>query len=138
MDDSILEILSDESNVDFVAETNYTARIKFHRLIKKYPSSHEYANCLLQATKDIKNEEEYDKFLCYLANPKKITGTRNPHPSITGEEVPDMSDLLKTRSPSFFEINHENVKDIPNAVFIHIKNVGEISECDEDEEKMIV
>ena len=131
MNEEILEILSDESNVDFAAKTNYTARIKFQRLLKKYPSSHDYGRCLIEASRDLQDEREYDKFLVWLANPKKVTGERNPHPSCTKEALPDMSELKIKYEPTFVEINHESVKDIPNAVFIHIKNVGDDAEPEE-------
>ena len=121
MNNDVIEILTDETNDKFEAKTFVLARLKFQRLLKKHPSSVEYGDVLLSSCKDIATPAEYDKFLCWLANPKSVKGTRNPHPSCKfGEVIPEAAKKCKTGQTVI--ICEEQIKNIPNSKFVHIKN----------------
>ena len=134
---SVIDILTDETNDNFEATTCALARLKFQRLLKKHNSSIEYGDVLLRSAKHLANEEEYDKFLCWLSNPKSVKGDRNPHPSCTGEVIPEGAEIFKKTNHAVI-VCEEQIKNIPNAKFIHIKNPKyyETKSLDSDDEKI--
>ena len=131
---SVLDVLLDETDCTFKATTCTLAKIKFKRLLKKHSGYTEYGDVLLRSAKDLENEVEYDKYLAWLSNPNSIVGDRNPDPSITGEVLPKMSErpeFLKSSGKTVV-IDKESVKNMTNAVFIHIKQENTLEDISEE------
>ena len=140
MTSEFLEILSDEANTGFKATTCALAKLKFTRLLKKHPGHNEYGNVLLKSAKDIANEKEYDKYLAWLSNPRAVKGNRNPHPSCTGEALPEIveyerPEMLKSSGDTVV-LEREQIKDMANATFIHVKHCPYDGDSDTEEEKV--
>ena len=123
MTTEFFNILAEETNTKFKATTCALAKLKFQRLMKKNPGNNEYGEILIKSAQDIGNEVEYDKYLVWLSNPRGVSGIRNPHPSCTGEVLPTMSEqpeFLKSSGDTVI-VRKEQIKHLPNAVFIHVK-----------------
>ena len=141
----IAELLYDDTNCNFKANSCKLAKLKFRRLLKKYPSSDMYSQCLIESSVDLKDVTEYEDFIQYLANPKQRVSTSfDPSKPFENEVIPATVKML----PEIFKkngqtvvIDQESIKSIPNAVFIHIKNeaITPIVECDyeSDDEKIM-
>ena len=136
---------------DFKADTLRKAIVKLHRLNAAcHTSPDDWAQNLLEATKDLHCPEDQEKFYHYLANPSgfeenkelwdalELWDKNNTDPQIHREVTHDVFD------PDLFEQNH---KVIGNTVYINVTNnsvpaleeeedLGTISE--EDEEKNAV
>ena len=126
MTSKFLEILSDETNSNFKATTCALAKLKFNRLLKKYPAYSEYGDVLIKSAADIETEGEYDKYLQWLSNPRGVKGHCNPDPSCTGEVIPkiiesERPEILKSSGDTVV-LEREQIKNMANATFIHIKN----------------
>ena len=92
MTSKFLEILSDETNSNFKATTCALAKLKFNRLLKKYPAYSEYGDVLIKSAADIETEGEYDKYLQWLSNPRGVKGHCNPDPGYN--DLLPLSDYL--------------------------------------------
>ena len=138
MTSEFLEILSDEANTHFKATTCALAKLKFTRLLKKHQGHNEYGDVLLKSAKDIENEVEYDKYLSWLSNPRQVTGVRNPNPSCTGEVIPKIVEYMRPEmlksSGDTVVLEREQLKNIPNSTFIHVKRAQ--NNPDQEEEKV--
>ena len=146
--------------LDFKADTLRKAIVKLHRLNAAcHTSPDDWAQNLLEATKDLRCPEDQEKFYLYLANPSGFEENKelwdalekwdkhNTDPQIHRDASPDVFD------PELFQ--HDQ-KVVGNTVYINLKNtsvptiqypdeeLGTISELeeksileDEMEEKMI-
>ena len=133
MASELFDILADKHNTEFKATTAQLAKVKFQRLCEKYPGFSEYGDCLLNSAKDLANEVEYDKFLCWLSNPSERKGERNPDPSCTGEVIPKMPERKSVFSDTPTYVTEKQIKSMKNAVFIHVKNADDL---EQEEEKV--
>ena len=140
MTSEFLNILADETNSEFKATTCALAKLKFNRLLKKHPGFNEYGNVLLKSAKDLANEIEYDKYLQWLSNPRDVKGNRNPHPSCTGEALPkivghERPEMLKSSGDTVV-LEREQIKNMANATFIHVKHCPYDGDSESEEEKV--
>ena len=129
---------------DFKADTLRKAIVKLHRLNAAcHTSPDDWAQNLLEATKDLRCPEDQEKFYLYLANPSgfeenkelwdalELWDKNNIDPHIHREITHDVFD------PELFE---QDQKVIGNTVYINISNTqaaitDELSELPAIEEK---
>ena len=136
-----MELWNIPDEIDFEADTLHKAIIKLHRLnAKQHTSNDDWHLNLLEATRDLQNEEDQYKFLEYLSNP---SGYKQKEKLWTQLEEWDKSNtrtvVQKLVQPDDFD--WENMKGdthiVGGTMYIHLKTPDFDDEEDEKKEEPI-
>ena len=136
-----MELWNIPDEIDFEADTLHKAIIKLHRLnAKQHSSNDDWHLNLLEATRDLQNEEDQYKFLEYLSNP---SGYKQKEKLWTQLEEWDKSNtrkvVQKLVQPDDFD--WENMKgdthQVGGTMYIHLKTPDLDDEEDEKKEEPI-
>ena len=106
----------------FEAKTCNQAILKFQRLIGKFPQAAAYSENLIKSARHLENAHEYEDFVQYLANPSKIKVPGAVNQAVVGESIPCQNDLKNIFKGHTLVTSQEQLKHLPNAVYIHVKN----------------
>ena len=126
--------------IDFEADTLHKAIIKLHRLnAKQHTSNDDWHLNLLEATRDLKDEEAQFKFLEYLANPSGYKQKESLWDELEKWDKANTRQVVqKLTQPDNFD--WDNMKGVTHQVgstmYIHVKtpDFDTIPEEDEKEE----
>ena len=128
--------------MDFEADTLRKTIVKLHRLNAAcHTSPDDWAQNLIEATKDLRDADEQEKFYHYISNPAGFSENRelwdaleewdkaNIDPVIAHESTHDVWDdtMFQTKN-----------KIVGNVMYIHVDNVrpAELGPIDESDEKI--